>query len=159
MNPRIFAPIALGALLLGACENNMQNNPKQTVGAVVGAGVGALAGSQIGSGRGQLAAVAIGAIAGGLFGSEVGKSLDRADHAYLQQASHNSLEYNRVGQSTSWRNPDSGHSGTITPTRTYQQAGLDCRDFETTVTIDGKTERAVGRACRQPDGTWRMQNS
>jgi len=159
MNLKILAPVALSVVLLGACENNVQNAPKQTLGSIMGAGVGALAGSQIGSGKGQLAAVAIGAIAGGLFGNEVGKSLDRADHAYMEQTSTRTLEYNRVGQSSSWNNPDSGHSGTITPTRTYQQAGLDCRDFETTVNIDGKTERATGRACRQADGTWRMQNS
>lgn len=159
MRIKILVPVALSFTLLAACEMNMQDNPKQGIGTLMGAGLGALAGSQIGGGTGQLAAVAIGAVAGGLFGSEIGKSLDRADHAYIQQAAHNGLEYNQTGQSTSWRNPDSGHSGTITPTRTYQANGRDCRDFDTTVNIEGKAEKAVGRACRQPDGTWRIQNS
>ena len=29
-----------------------------------------------------------------------------------------------------------------------------CREYTTTVVIDGRTERAHGTACRQPDGIW-----
>ena len=32
----------------------------------------------------------------------------------------------------------------------------DCRDFTETVTIGGRPQQAYGRACRQPDGTWRV---
>ncbi len=43
------------------------------------------------------------------------------------------------------------------PTRTYQTAsGENCREFESTVTIDGREEKATGRSCRQPDGTWKI---
>ena len=157
MVKKVIAPLAVGVFLLTACAD-AQNNPKQTAGTIVGAGLGALAGSQIGSGKGQLAAVAIGALAGSLFGSEIGRSLDRADRAYMQQAAHSSLEYNRAGQATTWRNPDSGHSGSVTPTQTVQVQGRDCRDYETSVQIDGKTERAIGRACRNSDGTWQIVN-
>jgi surface antigen len=159
MKLKVFAPVALACALLGACESNMQNNPKQLMGGAAGAGLGALAGSQIGSGKGQIAAAVIGGLAGMFMGSEVGKSLDRADHMYMQQAATKSFEYAPTGTATAWRNPDSGHSGTITPIRTYQQSGQDCRDYQTTVTIDGKQEVATGRACRQGDGTWRVQNS
>ena len=31
--------------------------------------------------------------------------------------------------------------------------GQQCREYQRTVTIDGKTETAYGTACRQPDGT------
>jgi len=34
--------------------------------------------------------------------------------------------------------------------------GANCREFQTTVTIDGKRQAAVGTACRQADGTWRV---
>jgi surface antigen len=139
---------------LAACEGN-----KQTGGTLVGAGLGALAGSQIGGGRGQLAAVAIGALAGGLLGSEVGKSLDRADKAAMEKTSHGALESYRTGQTATWSNPDTGHSGTVTPTKTYQTAqGQYCREYQQTVTVGGKTEQAYGTACRQPDGSWKVQN-
>ncbi len=35
--------------------------------------------------------------------------------------------------------------------------GEQCREYQRTVTIDGKTETAYGTACRQPDGTWKTQ--
>ncbi|MCB2101912.1 MAG: glycine zipper 2TM domain-containing protein [Rhodobacterales bacterium] len=144
------------AVSLAACQGS---GPKQTIGTLGGAGLGALAGSAIGSGKGQLAAVAIGALVGAYAGSEVGKSLDRADQQYLERTSQNSLEYNRTGQTSSWRNPDSGHSGTVTPTRTYQSsAGSACREYETTIFVDGREETAYGRACRQSDGTWQLAN-
>jgi hypothetical protein len=36
-------------------------------------------------------------------------------------------------------------------------AAADCREFTQTVVIGGQTRQAVGRACPQPDGTWRIQ--
>ncbi len=153
---RVAIPVAL-VLALSACQQGQGN--KQTGGTLIGAGLGALLGSQVGGGRGKLAAVAIGALAGAYFGSEVGKSLDRADRLAMQQTSQYALEKNPAGQASSWSNPDSGHSGTVTPTRTYQTAaGEQCREYQQTVTIDGKTEQAYGRACRQPDGSWKIVN-
>ena len=144
------------AISLISCQS-MQENPKQTGGTLIGAGLGALAGSQIGSGKGQLAAVAIGALGGAWLGSEAGKSLDKADRMYAERTAQNALETGRIGQTSSWRNPDSGHAGTVTPIRTYQTAARqDCREYETTVTIDGREEKAMGRACRQADGNWKI---
>lgn len=72
----------------------------------------------------------------------------------------NALETQRIGTTTSWTKPDSGYSGTVTPRRTWQaQDGWYCREYEQTVYIDGRAERATGIACREADGTWRMQNS
>lgn len=150
------AAAAVLAVPLLACQG-MQDNPKQTGGTLIGAGLGALLGSQVGSGKGKLAAVAVGALAGAWAGSEVGKSLDKADKMYAQRNAQDSLEYSQVGQSKAWRNPDSGNSGTLTPTRTYKTAsGENCRDFETTIYVGGKQETGTGRACRQPDGTWQI---
>jgi hypothetical protein len=30
-----------------------------------------------------------------------------------------------------------------------------CREYQTTIMIGGKPQKAYGRACRQPDGTWK----
>ena len=152
--PRI-AVAAVTALALAACTT--EGRQKELGGTLLGAGLGALAGSQVGSGKGQLVAVAIGALAGAWIGGEVGKSLDKADRLAAQQAAQTALESRADGQTTAWRNPNSGHSGTYTPTRTYVSANRQpCREYETTVVIDGREERAVGRACRQSDGTWKI---
>ena len=156
MNITRFTSVVLIAVFLTACAQ-MQDNPKQTAGTLIGAGLGALAGSQFGSGKGQLAAVAIGALGGAWLGGEAGKSLDRADKMYAERSAQQALEYNAAGQTAAWRNPDTGHRGSTTPMRTYRTAGgEDCRVYETAVSIDGRTERATGRACRQADGTWRV---
>ena len=132
---------------------------KQTMGTVLGAGLGALAGSQVGKGKGKLVAVAVGTLAGAAVGGEIGKSLDKADRLAMQHSTQTALEKNRTGNASTWRNPDSGNQGTVTPTRTYETAQGDvCREFQQTITIGGKTETAVGRACRQADGTWRIVN-
>lgn len=147
---------ALVALMLAGCQT-AQDSPKQTMGTLLGAGLGALAGSQVGGGKGQMAAIAAGTLLGAWMGSEVGKSLDNADRAAMSTTTQSALELNQTGVASTWRNPDSGNSGTVTPTRTYALAsGENCRDFENTVTVDGKTERVMGRACRQPDGSWKI---
>ena len=144
---------ALG-LALAACQDTGQ---KQGAGTIIGAVCGAIAGAQFGKGDGQIAAAAVGTLLGAFVGSEVGKSLDRADRAAMGQTTQQTLETGPVGGTTSWRNPDSGNSGTITPTRTYtKNDGQPCREFQQTVTIGGKVEEAYGTACRQADGTWKI---
>lgn len=32
----------------------------------------------------------------------------------------------------------------------------DCREYATTAEIAGRLEHVIGRACRQPDGSWRV---
>ncbi len=155
-SPRILlcAAVALG---LAACEGA---GTKQTVGTVGGAAAGGLLGSTIGGGKGQLAATAAGALLGALAGSEVGKSLDRADQLFMRQTSQRALETAPVGRTVAWTNPDTGNSGTVTPTRpaTTTADGTPCREYQQTVTVGGKTESAYGNACRQADGSWKIIN-
>ncbi len=150
-----IAIVVASALLVAACVTD--SGPKQTIGTLVGAGLGGLAGSQIGGGKGKLMAVGAGVLLGGLLGSEVGKSLDKADRMYAERNAQQTLETTSVGQTSTWQNPDTGNSGTFTPTQTYQTAqGQYCREYQTTVTVGGKTEDAYGTACRQPDGSWKV---
>lgn len=140
-------------VLLAGCETGQ----KQQLGTVLGAGIGGLAGSQIGSGRGQMMAIATGTLLGSILGSEIGKSLDRADIAYMNQTQQHALETAPSGTRATWRNPDSGNSGNIIPQPAYQRAdGGYCREFQQEVTVGGQTEHAYGQACRQPDGQWRI---
>lgn len=147
---------ALGlTLALGGCLGDA--GQKETAGGLLGAAIGGLAGSQIGDGTGQLVAVGAGAVLGAMMGSEIGRSLDKADQLYAAQNYQQTLETAPTGQTSEWVNPDTGHSGTHTPTRTYRSdSGQYCREFQQTVTIGGRTEEAYGRACREEDGAWRI---
>ncbi len=155
MKIRQIVAVALFPVILTACGN--LGGPKQTGGTLLGGGLGALAGSQIGGGTGRFAAVAIGTLLGAFVGGKAGKSLDRADKLFANRMAQGSLEQAPSGQSSTWKNPDNGHSGTFTPTRTFQTTGGGfCREYQQTVTVGGDTQRAFGKACRQPDGSWRI---
>lgn len=146
MNRRIVCGLLIAAL--AGCETPPT---KEQIGAVTGAVVGGAIGSQVGGGRGTTVAIIAGTLAGAYLGSRIGKSMDEKDRMKAAQA----LETAPTGQPTSWRNPDTGAAYTVTPTRTYQEAGAPCRDFTTKAVIEGKEEKVNGTACRQPDGSWK----
>lgn len=152
MKSNILIPAILAIFALTACTDT--TGTKQTVGTIGGAVAGGLLGAQVGSGSGRLVATGLGTLLGAWAGSEIGASLDRADQAYAQQAAQRSLETAPIGTATTWRNPDSGHYGTITPTSTTPRGNTYCRDFTQTIYVEGRSETATGTACRNPDGTW-----
>ena len=154
MKKPIFAGILVLSLALSGCASM---GPKEGAGSVVGGVGGAVIGYQFGSGTGRVVCTGVGAIAGLLIGQEIGRSLDRADELEMQRTAQYALEHNRVDETRAWRNPDSGHSGTITPKRTYRtERGQYCREYQQTVLIGGEEQQAYGTACRQPDGTWKI---
>lgn len=60
-----------------------------------------------------------------------------------------------LGETVYW-NRDGAH-GAITAVRDgTSSAGRYCREFQQTLTVGGRTERAYGTACRQPDGSWEI---
>jgi len=60
-----------------------------------------------------------------------------------------------VGQPITWNDGDA--NGSVTTTREGMDAsGLTCREFQQEVTIGGETEQAVGTACLQADGSWKI---
>ncbi|MFT6987241.1 MAG: surface antigen [Psychromonas sp.] len=142
--------------LLVGCTQRM--GAKEGAGALLGATAGAVLGSNVGQGKGNVVAIAIGTLAGAMFGQEIGRSLDRADRMAMGQTAQYSLEYTPSNETTNWNNPDSGNSGSITPIRTYQQTEQYCREYRQTVMVGGKMQEAYGTACRQPDGSWLINN-
>lgn len=151
---RIAVVVTL-TLALGACT---EGGEKENIGTILGGVGGAVAGAQFGGGTGRIAATAAGTLLGAFLGREVGKSLDRADMAAAQQA-QSRAHTAPIGDKITWNNPDTGHSGTVTPVRQgTDSSGNYCREYQSTVTISGKTEQAYGTACRQPDGTWKVVN-
>ncbi len=152
----VFAVLVLPFLVLTTgCESGRE---KEIGGLLVGAALGGFLGSQIGGGGGAIVATGAGVFLGALIGGGIGKQLDEKDRLEAQRATQSALESSRSGQTITWTNPDTGNSGTVTPTKTYQKNSNEyCREFQQTVTIGGKTEDAFGTACRQHDGSWRVQ--
>jgi surface antigen len=141
---------------LGACRNTGYG-PKETVGTLGGAALGGFLGSQIGDGEGQLAATAAGVVLGGLLGNYVGRGLDERDQLEAERSAMYAFEYNRDGQQSQWNNPNTGNYGYTVPTNTYQeQSGQYCREYQTSIVVQGQAQTGTGTACRQPDGTWRI---
>jgi surface antigen len=154
-NSVILTLVTTASLLLGGCMENV--GTKEGVGTLAGAALGGWAGSQIGSGEGRGIAIATGVVLGGLFGNNIGKGLDKADRLEAGRASYRAFEYNKSGQASSWSNPDSGNSGYVTPRPAYQGSnGQYCREYSQSITIAGDRQTAVGTACRQSDGTWKV---
>ncbi|MCF6216578.1 MAG: glycine zipper 2TM domain-containing protein [Emcibacter sp.] len=159
-SPRRKAMITVSLVI--AFSITLASCTKQESGTLLGAIGGAVVGSAIGGkggGTGKVIAVAAGTLAGAYIGSEIGKSLDRADRQAMREKTQYSLENTPSGEATTWYNPDSGNSGTITPQPAYSnKADEYCREYQQTVTVAGKTETAYGTACRQEDGTWKIIN-
>ena len=152
---RSAVALAVAAAFFLACAN-VKDNPKTTVGAMGGAAAGGLIGAAAGGGT---TGIVGGVLLGGLLGGAVGNALDQRDKELAMQQAQLSLENSRVGQTSTWQNPDSGNSGTFTPTRTYQtESGQYCREYQQEIIVGGEKHDSYGTACRQPDGSWQIVN-
>ncbi len=130
---------------------------RQTGGAIIGGILGAAVGSQFGSGKGQLVAVGVGTVLGALIGGDVGRTMDRQDHAYATGSFGHAMESVPSCTTIKWDNPQTGSYGSVTPMHTYEpEPGRYCREFQQQVAIGGELQNAYGTACRQPDGSWEI---
>ena len=154
-----FVSVALIATMLCSCSsmmNTVEDNPKAVLGSLLGGAAGVGIAAAAGGGAGAMLGAGLG---GMLIGGFIGNRLDARDKRMASEAAQKAFENNRSGQTSVWNNPDSGHSGTITPTRTTQLAnGQYCREYNQTITVGGEQHQAYGTACRQPDGTWKIQS-
>lgn len=148
------------AALIVAFSLPLSSCTKEESGTLLGAIGGAAVGSAVGGhGTGKVVAIAAGTLGGAFIGREIGRSLDRADRRAMGRQTQYSLESSPSGNVTRWQNPDSGHSGTITPQPAYtNKTNQYCREYQQTVSVGGKTETAYGTACRQADGSWKIVN-
>lgn len=127
-------------------------------------GAGALAGGLIGNelfhGQNAFAGVLAGALIGGIVGNRIGNYMDSQDKANMQ----NAITTVPVGQEASWTSANEGPnhqsvSYTVKPVRAYTSSSHHyCREYQTIVTVGGKAQKAYGKACRQADGSWKIQS-
>ena len=156
-NHSITAGLVSLSLLLGGCSATLS---KQEAGAATGALLGAALGYGLGKGHSDKElAIALGAICGAVAGDRLGAQLDEKDRLMAAQNLQHSLENAPDGTTTAWKNPNSGHSGASSPTKTTVAAsGTPCREFVTEIIVGGKTQQGYGTACRQADGSWKIMN-
>jgi surface antigen len=141
--------VVLCVALLSSCTATNED-----VGTIAGGVVGGVVGSQFGGGSGRVLAAGAGALIGAYLGGNIGRSMDKLDRLEMQRA----LETAPTGRAVQWRNPDNGNRYTVKPTRTYYYQKQHCREYTTKAIIGGKTQEVYGKACRQPDGAWRVVN-
>lgn len=145
---RVGAIAMCCAMIAGGCAT--QPTQEQS-GMVVGGLLGGVLGAQVGEGSGRTAATIIGTMVGAVIGGSVGRSMDDQDRLKTTLA----LENVRTGVPSRWRNPDTGNSYTVVPTRTYDSPQGPCREYTVNAVIGGKADQVYGTACRQSDGSWR----
>ena len=139
--------------LIGGCATKMQT----------GTALGALTGGALAYGLGQDSSkkelwTVLGIGLGAMIGQSIGQQLDERDQYLMAQTFEFAMEKAPTNETAKWENPDTGVGGSVTPTKTYSTTqGTPCREFTTSVSIGGQTEQAYGTACRQADGSWKIQ--
>ena len=147
---KMMLVVLLSTFAMYGCETTTHAQEGQVIGAVLGG----IAGAQVGDGSGRTAAIILGTLAGSMIGQHIGQSMDDTDRLMAAQT----LNDNRTGETRSWVNPDTGYSYNFTPTRTYENAGGPCREFQLDATVGGQSDEGVyGTACLQADGSWLIQ--
>jgi surface antigen len=81
-------------------------------------------------------------------------ALDPRDRNAAGAAHLRALQFAEPGAPVAWRNPETGHHGTIVPGPAYQSNGQTCREFSHTVYVDEHPHTGRGASCRNADGTW-----
>lgn len=85
-------------------------------------------------------------LVGGLVAGPLGQSLSESDREKGWAAEIAALE---GGKRASWRG-DKGNYGFVEP----GAASGSCRDYIHTIYLDGRPQRASGKACKASDGNW-----
>ena len=81
-------------------------------------------------------------------------ALDPRDRPTAGAAHLRALQFGEPGAPVAWRNPETGHHGTIVPGPAYQSNGQTCREFSHTVYVDSRPQTGRGSSCRSADGSW-----
>ena len=152
---KVVIATVLATTLMSGCAGTYNK-------ATTGAALGALTGGALAYGVGQDSSkkelwTILGVGLGAVIGNNIGAQLDERDRILMGQTFNHTMEKAPINATGQWQNPDTGHGGSVTPTRTFETATGPCREFTQTVSIGGHMEEAYGIACRQADGSWKIQ--
>ena len=120
---------------------------------MTGAALGGLLGGALTGGDDKWAGALAGALVGGAIGNQIGKRMDAQDKKNMESA----ITTTPVGSQAQWTNQQTDITYKVTPTKQYKTASNQyCREYTTSVKVDGQWQNAYGKACRQSDGSWKM---
>ncbi len=94
-----------------------------------------------------------GAVVGGVSDGAIGSGLEGDAR---QRALAAETEAYASGKTVNWRAETGNVYGQVAPGPSYTYSGTACRNYTHAIFIDGVAQVARGRACRQPDGSWRQ---
>jgi len=148
----------LAALPLAGCETIEKETGlgKSTqTGALGGAAFGGIIAALAGANPAWIAAsVIMGGVAGGALGNYLGKE-NAEKHVSTNLNALNNLN---AGQTASWSDTQTGNSGSTKVDRVFTGAnGQTCKAYTETVRTAQRTVTEQATACKQSDGSWKVQ--
>lgn len=151
-----IASLALVSTLIGCSSTLTTQQTAQLAGAALGGALG------YGLGKGhknKTAAILGGIVLGGVAGDFIGKKLsEKGQQAHVKTVA-STLETAPTGTINAWQSPDpyQWEQGSVQVTKTYQESGYYCREFQQVISIGGQSQQGYGKACRMVDGSWHIQ--
>jgi len=87
------------------------------------------------------------------------KLLDMVDEQAQREHEEAQIEATSadVGEKIYW-DTDEASGYVVTTRKGTSSRGQQCREYQHSITVGGKTEEAYGSACLQPDGSWKIVN-
>lgn len=144
--------VVLLVAALAGCAGMTNEEKGALTGAIVLGTIGILTGNALDCQGCAAIGGTVGTIGGAAIGGNWGRELDRLDRQNINHA----LEHQRSGQALAWSNPDSGARHYVVAKPATAEQGTYCREWTDNVTIAGKQQQLYGKACRQPDGNWKL---
>jgi len=128
-------------------------------GVIGGALIGGLLGNALGHGNGRAGATIAGVVVGGAVGATLTSHMNCEDRGYAYKTYVNGFNAGRPNARYEWRNPNNGNYGEFEVRDYYKDPdGFRCANYTQRIFVNGRPERASGRACQQPDGTWAIMS-
>lgn len=81
------------------------------------------------------------------------------DSAIFHASVDRALDMGKDGEMLEWHNPETGHSGSITPLSTEQLDGKSCRKTRFENQAGETKNRSEYFMCKQPDGVWAVDKN
>lgn len=80
------------------------------------------------------------------------------DIALFEAARNDALNNRPDGAAVSWKNPETGASGTVIALDTKRSGGRKCRLLRLINRADGREGDSRFWFCKQPDGSWKISS-